>query len=791
MLKNWTQFLALAFVVSAAAELPPKDVDAFLSQHCYECHDDSTAKGDLNLIDMEFALGKPANFDTWRYVFDRVEEGEMPPKKKPQPNEEEKTTFLKTLKAPLLAADLADRKAHGRVQTRRLTRREYEFTIHDLLGIDLPLQEHLPEDQATHGFETVAEGQQLSHFNLAAYLEAADIALDEAFARALKGDEKFERLVNAKELCKNPPGNYRGPQLTNEGKSAAFWPIRLQFYGRLPETRVPESGWYRITLKDLKAVNPSGPAVWGTLRSGATSSAEPVLYPIGLVEATKEKRDVTYEAWIREDHRLELKPNDSTRKTAPSGATGGNVAYKNRYLSKDGFEGFSISAVQVERIYPNSKRWEGRNFLLPGLGKEERADFLKLTEKEKILQLLEKTIHAFANRAFRRPVSKEQVAPYVELAKIELEGNNAAHALRSTYRAILCSPRFLTFTEPQGKLDAHALANRMSYMLWNSMPDRELRDLADSGQLLEDGPARHGQINRMLDNPKAERFIVTFTDQWLNLKEIDFTAPDRRAFWYFDPIVQDSMLAETRAFVRELILKNKSITNVIDSDFAMLNERLVRFYGMKNLDVKPGEGLQRVSLKENPRGGLITQGAILKVTANGTTTSPVVRGVFVGERILGLHIPPPPPGVPAVEPDIRGAVSIRDQLEKHRDSESCASCHAKIDPAGFVLEQYNPVGIWRTQYGKKKTSAKVSASGVTPDGEKFQGIGSWKAIYVNRPDQLTRGFAKQLLTYATGAPPRFSDREDLDAIIEKAKEREYGMKSIVHAVVASSAFRTK
>jgi hypothetical protein len=783
-----TTILSAIFASAAAGEAPPKLVDEFLAKHCFECHEDTTAKGNLNLLDLTFELTDPGNFADWKQVFERVEWGEMPPEKKPRPDAEMQKAALHDLEGPLLAADLADRKTNGRVKARRLTRLEYEFTLHDLLGIDLPLQEFLPEDPLTHGFETVAEGQQLSHFNLAAYLETADIALAEAFARAFKGDEVFEKEFTAADLTKKPPGNNRGPQrVENE---AVFWPMRLQFYGRLP-TKVPESGWYQITLKNLRAMNPSGPSVWGTLRSGANASNAPILYPVGLVEATKEKRNLIFEAWIREGHSLELKPHDLTRKSAPNGAGGGTVSYKNRDITKEGFEGFAVSAIQMKRIYPNAQRWEGRNFLLPGLTKEERAEIIKAEVAPE--QLLRKTIHAFANRAFRRPVTEEQTAPYVELGLAELSGQDkrAPAVLLAAYRAILCSPRFLTFTEPLGKLDAHALANRLSYMLWNSMPDSELRKLADGGEFLEDPKLRHAQVNRMLGDPKAERFIVSFTDQWLNLKEIDFTTPDRRLYWQFDPTVQESMLAETRAFVRELILKNKSVTNVIDSDFGMLNERLVRFYDMKGLDVKPGEGLQRVAVKEIQRSGLITQGAILKVTANGTTTSPVVRGVFVGERILGLEIPPPPDDVPAVEPDIRGAVSIRDQLDKHRNEASCAACHLKIDPAGFALENYNPIGLWRTTYGKKKTSAKVSPSGVTLEGEKFQGIGSWKKIYVGRPEQLTFGFARQLLTYATGAPPRFSDRAALEKIIDHARENDFGMKSIVHAVVASEAFRTK
>ena len=779
------------YLCSRSPQTPTRDrLEPFLETHCFDCHDDETQKGSLNLYDLKFAPQSEANFSRWVRVFDRVESGEMPPAKKPRPEAAEKAVFLKALETPLLAADLKDKNSEGRVHVRRLTRREYEHTVHDLLGIDIPLQELLPEDPATHGFETVAEGQQLSHHNLARYLEAADLALDEAFKRSIKGDEAFSRTINAAKLGRAGAGrgNYRGPE-TRDGISIA-WPLRIQFYGRMPATRVPDSGWYRVTLKDLHAINPKSGSAWGTLRSGACSSNEPILHTIGIVEATKQKRDVSFEAWIRKGHMLELKPNDATRKTAPNGATGGNVSFKGRDLKKQGYEGIAVSGIQIERVYPNAKRWELRNFLLGNLPKED-AKALMVAGTVPAAQLT-RAITQFASRAFRRPVTQAQVAPYVRLAIDEIKGTDKrpAEGLHAAYRAILCSPRFLTFVEKPGALDDHALASRMSYMLWNSLPDKALRKLADAGKL-RDYKVRHEQVERMLADPKADRFIASFTDQWLDLKEINFTTPDRRLYRTFDPVVQESMVAETRTFFKELLRGDASITNVIHSDFGMLNERLARFYGMEKLPLKPGKGMQKVALGEYQRGGIVTQGAVLKVTANGTTTSPVVRGVYVGERLLGLHIPPPPPDVPAVEPDIRGAVSIRDQLDKHKNTASCASCHTRIDPAGFALENFDPVGLWRTRYGTRKNAAKVDPSGVTPEGAKFANIKQWKAIYLKRPDQLTEGFAKQLLTYATGAPLRFSDRRDVTRIVELAQKKGYGMKWILHSVVASDAFRRK
>ena len=767
--------------------LPPKAIEAFLSDNCFECHDDSTTKGDLNLLDLNFELGKHSNFKTWERIYDRVQDGEMPPKKKPRPDSKKQVVFLKGLKDPLLAADLKDKASKGRVKVRRLTRREYEHTLHDLLGVDLPLREHLPEDPVSHGFETVAAGQQLSHYNLAAYLETADLALNDAFNRATKEEKRFKNDITPEKLAKKSRGNYRGPELRN--KRSISWPIRQQFYGRMPATTVPQSGWYRITLKKVQAINPKNDAVWGTLRSGSCNSSAPILHSIGIIEATKEKRDLTFDAWVRAGNMLELKPNDATLKIAPSGAKGGNVSYKGRDLVKQGFEGIAIEGIEMERIYPNSTRWQLRQNLFGGLSKED-ADKLKLpSEREAIMT---RAIQNFANRAFRRPVSEEQVAPYVDLALSLLEepDKKPVDGLRAAYRGILCSPRFLTFIEKPGQLDDHALASRLSYALWNSMPDKELRSLADAGKLNET-KVFHSQIERLLKDPKSERFIESFTDQWLNLKEIDFTSPDQRLYRTFDSVVQNSMLQETRSFVREMIIGNYPVNHLIHSNFAMLNERLVRFYGMKDLSLKPGEGLQKVSLGSNPRGGLITQGAVLKVSANGTTTSPVVRGVWVGERILGMEIPPPPANVPAVEPDIRGAVSIRDQLDKHRNSESCAACHVNIDPAGFALESFDPVGLWRKKYGTKKNAAIVDPSGVTPEGDSFSDIREWKKIYMAKNGLLAKNFARQLLTYATGAPPRFSDRGAIENIVKHSGEKEYRMRPIVHAVFGNQVFKTK
>ena len=764
-------FLIALFGGASFAAVP---VAAFLEGHCVECHDADVKKGGLDLTGLNFDKLDPASLKAWQHIFERVRDGEMPPKKKPQPEKNEKDLFLAALKQPLLETDKADIAANGRVRSRRLTRVEYEHTMHDLLGIDIPLKTLLPEDRASHGFETVADGQQLSHHQLARYLDVADLALSDAFDRADKGDATYTKHHTPEMLLKNRGGNYRGPDLKN-GESIT-WPIGLQFFGRTP-TWAPESGWYRVTLRGVRGINPTADgAVWGTLRSGHCESNAPLLYMIGLVEATATPRDTTFEAWIEKNHRLELRPNDGTRKNAPTGAKGGNVSFAGRNLEKQGFPGIAHRGIDIERIYPVANAEGVRKKLFGGTGLEA----LKAEN-------LDKLVHRFATRAFRRPVTDSQSAPYRQIAAKSLqEGDSVLEALRAAYRAILCSPRFLTFIEAPGPLDDHAIASRLSFALWCSMPDQELLELANQKKLHEPQILTQ-QVERLLSHAKAKRFIASFTDQWLKLNQIDFTTPDTRLFRDFDPVVQESMLQETRTYFTELLRRDLSITNLIDSDFAFLNGRLARHY-KADLSLQSGEGLQKVMLKpEAKRGGLVTQGAILKVTADGTSTSPVVRGVFINERILGNHIPPPPPGVPAIEPDIRGAKSIRDQLDKDRHNESCASCHQTIDPPGFALENYDPVGIWRTGYGQGGRGAKVNPTGITPDGHTFTDLTTWKQIYTQRADQLAKGFAQQFLTYSTGAPPRFSDETALDSISKKTTN----LRSIIREVVLSDIFQTK
>ncbi len=763
-------------------------LEPFLETHCYECHDDIEAEADLNLLDLDFDPSDPANFSIWERVFRKVHEGEMPPKENKRPVEKDLEAFLSSIANPLHETDRALIETEGRVQARRLTREEYEYSLHDLLGVGVKLQEALTAD-AEEGFTNTAAHQQLSHFHLENYISASDLALEEAFSRILGKEIEFNRRYGQKEItARYEEGNYRAPEKV--GEDVVAWAMGVQFYGRLREIRVPADGWYDITVHSASGVNRGDDgAVWAVLNSGSGDSNEPIQFPIGLVEGSEKPTDQTFRAWIRKRHCLILKPAEGGKKQARSnieGKDGGTVTFKGRNLEKEGYEGLRYSAITIKRVHPNGSRKEVMDRLFPGLSETEirKGPANPVAQAERLLE-------HFVKRAFRRPVEAETIQPYLKLVSSSLSsGETFASAIRQGYHAILCSPNFLTFHEKPGSLDSHAVASRLSYMLWKSVPDSTLLELADQGSLT-DPKTISAQIERLLADPKSSRFIESFADQWLELRDIDATQPDPRRFRKFDPILQQSMIAETRAFLEELIREDLSVSNFLKSDFAFLNTRLRTHYGFSKAKVTPGKGLQKVVIPEEPRSGLLTQGSIMKVTADGSVTSPVVRGVFVNERILGRHIDPPPPNIPAIEPDTRGAVSIRDQLEKHRDSSSCASCHAKIDPAGFALEEFDPVGDIRVFYGKPKKSARIDPSGTTPEGDDFKNYREWRKIQLSHPEKLAEAFVGQLLRYGTGGEIRFSDRNVLKKITEGARKNGYGLKSLIKATITSPLFLEK
>ncbi len=421
----------------------------------------------------------------------------------------------------------------------------------------------------------------------------------------------------------------------------------------------------------------------------------------------------------------------------------------------------------------------------------------------------ERLLRGFIAKAYRHPVDDSEAQRFLPVVKAGLKnGNSFADSMIGAYTAVLCSPAFLYVDERPGRLDDYALASRLSFFLWNSPPDDALRQCADRNELHKPEILR-AQTDRLLADPKSWRFVDAFLDYWLDLRKIDATSPDATLYsdYYLDDMLTESALEEPRRFFAELLRDNLPTRNIVSSDFAMLNERLAAHYGLPPVQ---GAELRRTPLPpDSPRGGIITEAAVLKVTANGTTTSPVLRGAWIMERILGKKPPRPPPSVPAIDPDIRGAVTIRQQLEKHRTQESCRACHAKIDPAGFALENFDVMGAWRDRYrseskgepahgiaksGQKYTflyGLPVDASGELPDGRKFNDVRDFKKLLLADERQLARNLARQLSIYATGAPVRFSDREPIEQVLDRAEASHYGVRTVIEELVQSEMFQEK
>ncbi|HMC64005.1 MAG TPA: DUF1592 domain-containing protein, partial [Gemmataceae bacterium] len=448
----------------------------------------------------------------------------------------------------------------------------------------------------------------------------------------------------------------------------------------------------------------------------------------------------------------------------------------------------------------------------------------------------ERILRDFARRAFRRTVTDEDIKPLVALVKAKLAKKHSfEQAVRVGLVAVLVSPEFLFLREkpfvvpPSGglgdhrlkaelqtKLDDLALASRLSYFLWSTMPDEELLTLAEQRKLGQPDTLRR-QVERMLKDAKAAAFTENFVGQWLGLRDIDFTEPSHILYPEFDDMLKASMVKETHLFFDEVLRNDLSLTNFVASDFTMLNGRLAKHYGIA-LTPAPlpvgergrGEGewpFRKVLLpRDSHRGGVLTMGSVLKVTANGTNTSPVMRGVWVLERILGTPPPKPPADVPAIEPDIRGATTMREQLAKHRKIASCATCHAKIDPPGFALESYDVIGGWRENYrttghGEAVTldgrrmhylkGPKVDPADLLPDGRRFRNIDEFKKLLLEDKDQLARALTEKLLTYATGAAPETADKLEIEAIVRKLRDKNYGLRTLVHEIVQSKLFQNK
>ena len=402
-------------------------------------------------------------------------------------------------------------------------------------------------------------------------------------------------------------------------------------------------------------------------------------------------------------------------------------------------------------------------------------------------QDIEIHLKRFATQAFRRSVTTYEMKPYAALVRqYEAEGKSTVEALQVGYKAVLASTPFLHMPQFNDTLSADELATRLSYFLWSSMPDDTLFKVAENGRLLQPD-VLHAQVERMLKDPKSQAFITHFTDRWLRLDKINSMPPDLKQYKsYYDENLDVAMKQETQLFFGHILKNNLPVSNFIDSDFTFVNRGLAALYGMAALD---DATLVKVAITDKRRGGLLGHASVLTATANGIDTSPVIRGVWVLENLLGTPPTPPPPDVEPLAPDLRDALTIREQLDKHRENPSCYDCHIKIDPMGFALENFGPIGEWRESYGRSKTF--IDASAQMADGTHYNDIVQFKKELLKRKDLVTRHLTKKLLEYSTGRIMELKDRKELESTFVIAKAKGSGLRDLVHAVVQSKVFLKK
>jgi hypothetical protein len=771
---KWSCFVILVTAsvgITRADTTLRRQLTPFFQRYCFDCHSGDTPQAGFNLKTYSVDLTDADVRRRWVHLFDRVAKGEMPPKSADRPDAKSKSKFLQLLGDSLTDADLVNRE----VVLRRLNRKEYENTVRDLFGIHVDVQAVLPDDSAEQGFDTIGSDLSVSAEQIVTYIESADLVLDQVFGEA-KPPKRIDETVNIRELRSKTTAD----RILPDGVVLFSGAKHLPLYG----VSVPEPGVYRLRVQ-ARAIQ-SDRSVVMQVDGGVTGRIPG--HVAGFFEVPPGKV-VTIELTDRsvENH-----------DTFSFGLVGGYPWWK---VNGDEYKGVGLFLGDIEiegplEEWPPPSRAKLLGDIDPATG-----------SLDDIKAILSRIIP----QAFRRSTNDDDVAPFVALARQALdEGSTFEKALRRGLKGVLCAPEFLFLEERIAssqhavkRIDDFALASRLSYFLWTSLPDGELLAVAGCGELKQHAVLR-GQVERMLGDPKSQRFVESFTGQWLRLYDIDFTVPDRNLYPEYNQLLRQSMLDETHAFFREVLNRNLSVRNFIDSDFVMINEPLADFYG---IDGVKGLKIRRVELSsESVRGGVLTQASTLKVSADGTRTSPVLRGVWIRKHFYGTPPPPPPPTVVAVEPDIRGATTIREQLAKHRDQESC---HRKIDPPGFSLESFDVIGAQRDwyrarlggKYVRKPRHAQapnhfvqyrqgpdVDPSGTTADGQPFADIREYKRLLLNDETTMARSLTQLLLTYSLGRHLGFSDRPQVERIVESARSKDYGLRSIVHEVVQSETF---
>jgi hypothetical protein len=814
---------ALATSFAHAADDTPKLVQQFLGKYCLECHDADAQKGDRAFDAFALPLKSVADLIEARDIIDQLTLKEMPPKKADQPKDDERIAMIRALRDGTVAAHAKFQTTGSRTVMRRLSSREYENTLAVLFGrrVDtLGLTADFPKEKTTEHMDTIGKSLVTSGFLVDQYFQSANRLVETRLGKPATPpkDWKFNsHFVQYEELQGSHKSafNYRYLNLYEQPNTDT----RQGGYGHIEDflKGVPVSGLYDLEVEAtalhrdthydpaIFGIDFSEPFILGVVPGDVTKGH--IHYPQAIepLLATAVVPDNT-PTWFK--FRVWLEAGQTPRFIFPNGPFESrasvvtiNKKYQYEFKSDVGSSGVGRAHILKEGKLPHIRISEIKiHGPVPEKpSAEELAVFGKdgFQEAKALDQL-----NAFAEKAYRRPLTEEDKKPIRVLYEKRIAEKAAPRqAALDSLKLILCSPSFLYLSEITDEsakaLKPHDLATRLSFALWATPPDEALLAAAKSGNLTQDAELKK-HIERMLSDERINGFVNGFIDSWLNLRDLGSQPPPRetnRAYYAED--LPSSMKAEARLFFRDLLKNNGSVAQFIDCEHTFVDKKLAKLYELPEAKtLRLADGFQKVSLKgNNHRGGLLGMAAVLTVSANGVETSPVTRGVWVTENFLGFPPPPPPDVVPAIDPDVSGATTIRDRLAKHRADAACAECHRKIDPLGFSLEAYDAVGRWRKKYpaaNKRTKPAEIDTTGEFPSGETYTDFAGFKRVIRDtRADHFTRHLIRQLLTYTTGRTMELADDLPLDQLQEKVKKQGLGLKTLMVECLMSDVFRSR
>lgn len=753
---------SLSLVVFASAAPTPD----FFRRHCIDCHGPDEAKAEIR-------FDQPLDLETWDLVLEQLEAEEMPPRKRDRPAAADLEGAIAWVRDQLNS----DSSELPPLPIRRLNRAEYANTIRDLFEIAFPVGESIPQDGSAHGFDNVGDALTLSPLLLEKYLKEAERITERVLLT--EPAEPFHAHWVGNDLVYQKAPNLRiddAVVFQTVGRSnggGAFFPLPIPF--KQLGYKMEATGLYRMKIH----MHPTGPLTNPSSRWRLVHKPEHFEQPEPVgVEAPR----MHFVIEGRQAARIHLENREPTTYEFTTWAEEGEkfgFTFENGVGgvgrgSEKKFKGPMIVVHWVELEGPLDETW--RSWFSDQSLRPQDANAL---------------LTRFVSRAFRRPATEEEIDQLAGICESELAaGSEDREALAASLQRVLCSPQFLFLNQTEHTPAGFQLASRLSYFLWSTTPDDELLLAAADGSLLADPEP---QIRRMLTDPRSDAFVSNFTGQWLNIRHLQDIAVDRPRFPDFNDYLRTLFVRETESFFREILDHDLSILNFVDSDFAMLNDRLAFHYGIEGVE---GHEFRRVALKpEHHRGGVMTHASVLTLTTCGSRTSPILRGTWVMESLLGLHVPPPPKDVPELPAAPRGNVSQRARLEAHRDVEACAKCHDRIDPLGFPLEHYDVIGRWRTDYGLRTRYGQqggpdVDGSAVFTSGHEVAGPDEMrKFILENRSELFVRGFVERLMTYALGRGLTPADRPAIDRLTENLAKNEFRMSDLIVDIVKTEAFQ--